>query len=403
MKTILVPEYMAKFHCLGSACETNCCDYDWLIVIDKATYQKYLDLNDSILSPKFKNCFELIPDTSSDYYYAKLVKESNGKCPFQTEAGYCAIHQKLGPEYLCGTCNTYPRVVNIVNQELEMSGLTSCPEIARLLFFDSYPIRFTHMEYSSDAQFVYEVFNTDGWKSKWQFYTLNIRNLIMEILQDHTASLTDRLIFTGLFFQKLKDFIEQSKTEMVPMLISQFQTLLKNGGPKDIGQNINKNIPLQYELLKAICEIKAVESPKYRELFSKVLTGFKEASDTQGGDSANYEEILGCYYLKSRETNDCIFENYLVNYIFGKIYLFHDYDNPFEVFAAIIIHYSFMRFHLIGMAILQKKMDNNLIINTFMEVSRFIEHDNSFLRKIFQFLRERDCFTLAHMAILIKY
>ena len=204
MKTITVPQYMAGFHCIGPECEANCCDNDWIIVIDKKTYQKYMDLNDPGLHQKFQNQLISNANTQSDNHYAEIKKESDGKCPFQTKDGFCEIHRKYGAEYLSGTCNTYPRILNLINQVLEMSGVVSCPEIARRLLLNPDPIRFTQIESSSDAQFIYRIMNMDSFAIEWQYHTLNLRDLSIEILQHRGASLKDRLIFLGLFFKKCR-------------------------------------------------------------------------------------------------------------------------------------------------------------------------------------------------------
>jgi lysine-N-methylase len=399
MKTITVPEYMSGFHCIGPECEANCCDNDWIIVIDKATYQKYMNLDNHAI---FEQYLQMKPELISENYYAELVKEPDGKCPFQTKEGFCEIHHQYGAGYLSGTCNTYPRTLNLINDNLEMTGMISCPEVGRRLLLDPKPVNFTQVENTSDAQFVYKVINLNLLRDEWQFYTLPLRELTIGILQDHHAKLTDRLIFLGLFFQKAQGLVSQSQTGEIPKLITQFGALVKNGSAKDFGQGINKNLLLQYELLKEICTVKAMETPRYREWFLKILEGFGEEQVNGQNGSFHYERVLNDYYLKFWKDHEYIFENYLVNQVFGQIYPFSDNADILDSYATFIIQYSLIQFHLIGVAGLEQGMTLDSAVHTFMKVSRFFEHDNAFLPKILQMLAERGLLTLAHLIGLFK-
>ncbi|MBW3496794.1 flagellin lysine-N-methylase [Bacillus sp. FDAARGOS_1420] len=55
------------------------------------------------------------------------------QCPFLTKDYLCKIHNHYGPERLCSTCQTYPRMGKQINQKYYQTGQLSCPELTRLI------------------------------------------------------------------------------------------------------------------------------------------------------------------------------------------------------------------------------------------------------------------------------
>lgn len=53
--------------------------------------------------------------------------------------GLCSIHGDYGSDFLGDACHFYPRVTRQIGGEAVMTGLMSCPEIARLALFDDEP------------------------------------------------------------------------------------------------------------------------------------------------------------------------------------------------------------------------------------------------------------------------
>ena len=44
-RRVLMPQYMAKFRCIGSECEDSCC-VGWRVTVDEDTYKKYRRVKD---------------------------------------------------------------------------------------------------------------------------------------------------------------------------------------------------------------------------------------------------------------------------------------------------------------------------------------------------------------------
>lgn len=143
--------------------------------------------------------------------------------------------------------------------------------------------------------------------------------------------------------------------------------------------------------------MKAMENSKYRDFFDNILEGL-------GGEPANpedslrqYEKVLNEYFIPFQKNHEFIFENYLVNHIFGNLFPLSGDPDIFNSYAALIIQLAIVQFHLAGTAGLEKSMDESRVVATFMEVSRVFEHDNGFIPKINQLLTEKGLLTLAHL------
>ena len=138
---ILVPDYLRKFHCIGSNCEDTCC-IGWGVDIDQATWRRYQASQHKTLSPLFERVVvrQTNPNAYDDQAYAIINMLPNGWCPFLQQDKLCLIQKELGDEALSFTCTKYPRYYNLFGEQLECGLNVSCPEAARLVLLHPEPI-----------------------------------------------------------------------------------------------------------------------------------------------------------------------------------------------------------------------------------------------------------------------
>lgn len=120
MFKVIKIELFDSFQCLMDKCPDNCCDENWIITVDDATYALYREIG-----------IENLDDVVSAQEPHVILKNSNGKCPFITDNGLCLIHKNMGEDYLGNTCKSYPRFVSTYENDyndlfVENIGL-SCP------------------------------------------------------------------------------------------------------------------------------------------------------------------------------------------------------------------------------------------------------------------------------------
>jgi hypothetical protein len=133
--------YMDRFRCIGTDCEDNCC-YGWRVEIDHQTYKKMvmlttLDSREERLHWDTNIIKSKLPPTEKHRrpkgisYALKMLPNDN--CPMLMDNGWCHVQFKYGEKLLSDTCATYPRRINLVGEQVELTGMMSCPEITRQL------------------------------------------------------------------------------------------------------------------------------------------------------------------------------------------------------------------------------------------------------------------------------
>ncbi|NGU54086.1 flagellar protein FliB [Clostridium perfringens] len=121
---VRVPNYFNEFKCIASECEDTCCA-GWEIVIDDETHKRY----------------ENVEGEFGEILRSKIVKSdgenifllNNGNCSFLNEKKMCEIYINIGEDYLCYTCQQFPRYTEEFLDLKEVGLSLSCPEAARII------------------------------------------------------------------------------------------------------------------------------------------------------------------------------------------------------------------------------------------------------------------------------
>ncbi len=134
---VYAPDYYKEFKCIADKCRHSCC-VDWEICIDKATYEKYVKMDDvlgTIKEDETGPCFELCAD---------------GRCPHLNDVGLCKIILSHGEEYLSEICKKHPRFYNHINGGRTEAGLgIVCEEACRLILENEKPFSLSLIEDSA--------------------------------------------------------------------------------------------------------------------------------------------------------------------------------------------------------------------------------------------------------------
>lgn len=127
---VLAFQDTGQFQC--SKCG-QCCVGNWEVPVSQAYYQQWL----KPLQELSGHAEPLRKKSDRDATFYAVIPQQPGvqRCLFLQDDNLCKIHQKLGPEALPTTCQTYPRLITAhANQELQFYGLlNSCRTSARAL------------------------------------------------------------------------------------------------------------------------------------------------------------------------------------------------------------------------------------------------------------------------------
>lgn len=409
-RSVLIPNYMRKFSCIGTSCEDNCC-YGWKVDINEKMYKKYKKIINKDLKILIDKNITRNRSNSSSRGYAKIKMNSNGDCPFLCEDKLCNMHRTLGPEYLSDVCMTYPRVTNLINDVVEKSATLSCPEAARLALLEKNPMEFDEIFESFDVKTIVKLqINTNDirYSNKVVKYLWNLRIFSISLLQNRNYNLWERLIILGVFSQKVHNAVNGDNVHSIPIIINEYNVIIEGETLKSELQNIPTNFAIQMELMKEFNDQRfrgtlAPNIKAYVQCVGEFLNGIQYDKESKVEEiSERYEEAYLNYYKPFMEEHEYILENYLVNYVFKDIFPLGSKNDIFDDYVKLIVHYSLIKMILIGMSAYYKELNEEMIIKLIFSFSRAIEHSKGFLNKMFNLLKENGYNTMAYMAILIK-
>jgi lysine-N-methylase len=135
---VVAPAYLARFRCIGSACEDHCCGGWQGVDVDRPTYEAYRAVSEPTLLPLLRDHVRRNEDLAADSTeYATIDVTGDGGCPFLTGERLCAIQGALGEAHLPVTCDTFPRLATLIDGRIDLGARLACPEAARLALLDA--------------------------------------------------------------------------------------------------------------------------------------------------------------------------------------------------------------------------------------------------------------------------
>lgn len=381
---VTYPSGYEKFMCIGGNCEDTCCK-GWDIEIDKDTFIEYSKVSDEKMKNLLSENIHRNDDCSSDdldYGVIKLNKEK--RCPFLDKCNYCSIYTNIGEEYLSNICTQFPRVLNKVDKEYEISLDVSCIEAARIMLKNNEKIRFSSNERVFNKYIINDEYNTNSKKYKKSpvKYLKEIRRISIDIMQNRNYDLSMRFYILGMFIKALEGKFEDD-IKSVNSFINEY----------DVDEFVNyydkteDNYAFQIDFFKrVIMEYKIKEEAitdefkKYTENILKVFTGDKE----------EYIYKFNEYIEEIIDKNSYIFENYIVNYMYNNLFPFSESDYMFEGYIMLLVRYAFIRFYLVGQYIIKGYEDIEDIIKLISLFARDIEHDKTYMNNISEYIEENE-------------
>ncbi|MQR94833.1 flagellin lysine-N-methylase [Fictibacillus phosphorivorans] len=400
----LTPSYLNEFTCIGSACEDTCCS-GWRVNIDQETYKKYKKVKSYDMRSRFEKNITRNRTNPTKDNVAKMKMEK-GSCSFLSKEGWCDIQSNLGEDYLCNTCAVYPRRTNIVNNSIEQSLTVSCPEAARLVLlnqggidFEEGPKKISIKEFSS-------IINTSkGTITHWKDFINEYRYMTILILQSSNYTLEERLLVLGLLYNELEECVKNNRLNDIPEILGQYLKSVEDQTFKGAFKNVSNRLDIQLQLCRELVILRlnqGITSSRYLECSKEMMLGLKiEASTTNEELQDIYKDAYSQYYVPFMEQHEYMLENYLVNYVF-KNCMPIDCDLPFTSYTRMVLHYSLIKLHLVGMAKHYEGLTSDLVIKLVQSLSKTFEHNPSYFEKIMGLIKENNIMNLTYMSILIK-
>lgn len=386
---LLHPSYLDEFKCIGGECEDNCC-VGWDVDIDKITFKQYSEIDDNEIKVVIKdNVFENKNCTNENADYGKVKLNKEKRCPFLNDKNYCNIQCKLGENYLSKVCTSFPRIINKIDDQYEMSLDVACPEAARLILSKEEGLELAESEKIFNKYIINDEIETNLDEESWLNYFKEIRGFSIKIIKDRNFTLSERLYILGDFIENL-EYVDY-ETDDVNEFIKEYDVALARNSYKKDNLNYIFQVSFLNNMIKSLDIVNEIDSETFKRYTRQVLNGInaKDNYDIEkNADKYIYE--FEYYIEKYVNENDYIFENYLVNFMYNNLFPFSEGEYMFDAYIMLLIRYSLMRFYLIGMH-LDNQIDSRENIIKFIQVfAKAIEHDKNYLEEILEYIKENE-------------
>ena len=196
-----VPDYYDNFKCIGGDCTDSCC-IGWELDIDEESYEAYKKVEGEF----GKKLRESMVDGSEDTDECNTFRLNGDRCPFLNNNNLCEIYINLGEKSLCKVCTEYPRFTVEYENTKEKSMALSCEVVGKLLFERKDRIKFIEKEIPYEEiseecapMFVKEI--------------EYIRNRSIDILQERTKDIYDRIKMFFSFVSKAQEVINEGSED----------------------------------------------------------------------------------------------------------------------------------------------------------------------------------------------
>ncbi len=138
----LFPEYYKDFSCKCGDCRSTCC-HGWGITLTQDDYFRVISTD---CTPDLRRRLDVAfrPATNpapTPERYAMISYNWLGRCPIQTDDGFCALHRECGEGSIPEICRRYPRCIRTMPIH-EACTSTSCEYTLELLYRDDEPVHF---------------------------------------------------------------------------------------------------------------------------------------------------------------------------------------------------------------------------------------------------------------------
>jgi len=413
-RSILQPEYMSRFSCIGGACEDSCCVGNWSVYVDKKTFLKYRDVGDAALQPLIDKVLKRYrEDDANDSRFGIFRMRRDGRgCPFLTDDKLCRLQSELGYEILCNVCAIYPRIYALADAKLERCATLSCPEIARMALLNPDGIVFETIEEGPSTGRIPPRATSINSKApeyaaKPAKYFGDIRMLCLTLLQDRRYTMGQRMIILGMLCKKITDFEKEGRVDDIPDMLEKFDASLEDGALKEGLGGVQNNFQIQMKLAKELTDkrlsAELIGSERYLKCIRDTFIGLDFIEGTPAEQMVKkFTENRDTYVAEYLKEKEYILENFIVNEFFIKLMPFETGETAWDSYLFLSVMYGMVKLHLNGMAGCNKGMTDEIAVGLIQSFTKVVLHNTKFMPGMVKLLKDNGFDSLAWMTILVN-
>lgn len=360
---------MTRFSCLAGECEATCCAAGRVPAErERHVRLKVLTEHDPATRALIDNAVELTPEGPD---YGRLRFTEAGRCTMLEPSGLCGIHARFGHEALFDVCLTYPRYFNQLDDDAELFGSLSCPEIARLALLVDDGFEPEQVPLTEPPRIFRNRFATD--KPYLAPYRL-VRDALLRLLREPAYSTNEKLFVLLWASDKLRPVVHAG-TQGIPS--ADLQSALDALGETQV-----------LGALTASFRGLSLDATLARSVLLQVLGGPEVAATSlPAAAAARVDVCLG---------------RFAQNHLLTTPYML--YENLFEFARDLVLRVAMLRFsleqRLAGFAGTAAELDQHIVAVTFAFV-RKVEH-SSILAQLRRLLDEQSMSSFAHSVCFLS-
>ncbi len=264
------PHYYDDFKCIADKCPDTCCA-GWQIIIDDESLERYSECED-LFGSRLKNDID---------WQEGCFKQYSKRCAMLNEQNLCDLVIEKGEEWLCTTCDRYPRHIEEFDGVREMSLSLSCPVAAEMMLKSQEKVRFIVEEDEEDEPLWEEFEDFD-----YMFYTYlsDAREVLFSTVQNREFSIDERMSIIMKFAEELQACVDEERLYEMESVIKKYR--------KYDCEDILRN-ECRYQYLKDNFEV-FYKLERLRDDWSEVVDKTWETLYANGRD--NYKRIFDEFY-----------------------------------------------------------------------------------------------------------
>lgn len=378
----LQPEYVGKFQCDGSVCNSKCCK-GWTVDIDGSTYQKYCTIEPKTERKKIVSRIKY--KKQKNVFLVEMAKD--GSCPFLQNDGLCKIQKTWGADWLSNTCALYPRKPYLTGDLLMMAMTLTCPVVADLALLPEEPMAFEEVPLSGEQRDAL-LRCCSGRLSKMGDALIDIQYGAISILQNRALTIDQRLIVLGFFLDQAGDMVEAGRPEDIETLAAVYTAVdFMDKVPEmlhAIDFRVAEYVKSMFGLIETLYGKNATFHGKERSLMVHVVHAFgMEEEVLLNALVDKYRTTFRPAQEKLHRAFGHIFENYLVNEFFLEHYPQKIVGTFAQNYILFVMNFKLMEFMAVATSVSdEEEMDAEKMVDLVKHMVTSLDHSTEFLKSV---------------------
>jgi len=380
----LVPKFMEKFSCIGSACEDTCCS-GWQVTLDKKTFNAYKASTHPELKPRFANQIKRMRSKVSDSQYARFeLLPKTSECPMMEEK-LCSVQNLLGEDKLSNTCFNFPRQTYEVGGIYHQALTLSCPEAARLALLSENAFEFNSVDLSVRPSTV------NHWKpiGHLTLETVNsIRFFCIQIIKTSDMAVWQKLALLGIFCESLSKAMQDKKPSQVHDSMESMRMMMVSTELAELFNSMQPNYKLQARTFSMLWRAKPhLVRAAHLQVYEAILKGLSVDAETGRVTEVQLEEryTQGMALLDvALKQAPSFLDNYVLNEMLRSGFPFAlSNGNPLDQYIRMVTRFGIVRFMLAAQCQPDQPMPGTAdLVRTVHVFARRFQHDEQFASEV---------------------